>query len=334
MHVEFQEELKILNYLRVMRGEGHSVRHRCTSPIVTPGFRRRMVPMRLVGKVLLFCMLALAGWAGMARAGGEESAKKQFQQLMTEFNETARGLWEAKTDGERMTVAERMIKLSPRMLELAEKAPDDAVAQDCLIQVAGQEIWLENNTKHPGRGAESLEDRAISILLERYLQSPQLGVACQRVSYGFRRECERFLRTVLEKSPHKEVQGLACLRLAQFLNGRMRRFALLEENAEMAKRYEGLFGKEYLDELKRMDRAAVIREVEALFTRAAEEFAAVKLPYNGLVGVTAKSELHEIRHLSVGQKALEIEGDDENGARFKLSDYRGRVVLLYFWSEY
>jgi len=44
--------------------------------------------------------------------------------------------------------------------------------------------------------------------------------------------------------------------------------------------------------------------------------------------------LFEIRHLVVGSAAQEIEGDDQDGKRFKLSDYRGKIVLLYFWSEY
>jgi len=46
----------------------------------------------------------------------------------------------------------------------------------------------------------------------------------------------------------------------------------------------------------------------------------------------AKAELFEIRHLSVGKEAQEIEGEDQDGKRFKLSDYRGKVVLLDFWS--
>ena len=45
-------------------------------------------------------------------------------------------------------------------------------------------------------------------------------------------------------------------------------------------------------------------------------------------------ELHEIRYLSVGKEAQDIEGEDQDGQRFKLSDYRGKVVLLYFWSEF
>ena len=65
-----------------------------------------------------------------------------------------------------------------------------------------------------------------------------------------------------------------------------------------------------------------------------KEFGETKLPYNGTVRETANLELHEIRHLSVGRQALEFETEDQDGVRFKLSDYRGRVVLLYFWSEY
>ena len=50
------------------------------------------------------------------------------------------------------------------------------------------------------------------------------------------------------------------------------------------------------------------------------------------VAERAKAELFEIRNLSVGKKAPDIEGEDQDGRRFKLSDYRGKVVLLDFWS--
>ena len=48
----------------------------------------------------------------------------------------------------------------------------------------------------------------------------------------------------------------------------------------------------------------------------------------------AKCELYDIRHLGIGKVAPEISGKDQDGKSFKLTDYRGKVVLLYFWSEY
>ena len=99
------------------------------------------------------------------------------------------------------------------------------------------------------------EVRAITILLRDHVRSDNAGEACRRMSYGFRKECETFLRKLAETNPQRDVRGLACLRLAQFLNGRLQRLDLLTEQPELANRYEGLFGKAYLAALRQQDRA-------------------------------------------------------------------------------
>lgn len=45
----------------------------------------------------------------------------------------------------------------------------------------------------------------------------------------------------------------------------------------------------------------------------------------------ARGALYEMDFLSVGKVAPDFEATDENGASFKLSDYRGKVVVLDFW---
>jgi cytochrome oxidase Cu insertion factor (SCO1/SenC/PrrC family) len=45
----------------------------------------------------------------------------------------------------------------------------------------------------------------------------------------------------------------------------------------------------------------------------------------------AKTEAYEIRTLAIGKKAPEIVGEDLDGKPMKLSDYRGKVVVLTFW---
>lgn len=45
-----------------------------------------------------------------------------------------------------------------------------------------------------------------------------------------------------------------------------------------------------------------------------------------------RDQLYLLRHLSVGRTAPEIEGEDLDGKKFKLSDYRGKVVVLTFWA--
>ena len=45
----------------------------------------------------------------------------------------------------------------------------------------------------------------------------------------------------------------------------------------------------------------------------------------------ANEALVEVQKLAIGSVAPEIEGVDVEGVAFKLSDYRGKVVLLDFW---
>jgi hypothetical protein len=52
------------------------------------------------------------------------------------------------------------------------------------------------------------------------------------------------------------------------------------------------------------------------------------------VGEVAAQELFELRHLRLGKTAPEIEGEDLDGKKFKLSDYRGKVVVLDFWGDW
>ena len=293
------------------------------------------MPLKLAGILLLFVGL-------LPRARGDEPVPKsaatpaeQYQVIAKEFNGEGYALRQANTDEERNEIVARVEKLSLRLLELAEKNPKDPVAMEALVQTVTQEIWMENNTMYPGWGRNSPEVRAIANLLHDYAESDKSAEACRRMSYGFRQECETFLRKVLEVNPHRDVRALASLRLAQFLNGRLQRLDLLKERPELARRYEGLFGKKYIEELKQQDRAQAVKEVETAFEHAAaKEYEDVQLPYGGTVGEKANSELHEIRHLAVGREAQEIEGDDQEDRHFKLSDYRGKVVLLYFWSEY
>lgn len=49
---------------------------------------------------------------------------------------------------------------------------------------------------------------------------------------------------------------------------------------------------------------------------------------------TARAELFEMQNLAIGKVAPEIEGEDVDGKKFKLSDYRGKVVVIDFWGDW
>jgi AhpC/TSA family len=286
----------------------------------------------LVGGVLV---LVLGLSAATAEDQGQDkpaTPAEQYQALLKAYQAASSG--GALSDAERLKFVGRVYRLrnelALKFLELAENNPKDPIALDALMQA----VWQVNNTPWPVElvGEDSARKRAFALLQRDHVRSDKLGPLCQRISFGFCGEYETFLRTVLEKNPHKDVQALACLGLAHFLNNRLQRLDLVKEQPELAREFADLFGKEYLEGLQRQDRSKASKEAEALFEQAAEQYGDVKIP-EGTVGEKAKAELFEIRHLSVGKEAPDIEGEDQDGKHFKLSDYRGKVVLLDFWHQ-
>ena len=49
---------------------------------------------------------------------------------------------------------------------------------------------------------------------------------------------------------------------------------------------------------------------------------------------TAVLKVHDPTDLEIGKVAPDIEAEDLNGVTFKLSDYRGKVVVLDFWGDW
>ena len=277
-------------------------------------------------------LILILGLAAAQPPDKSPTPEQQYKAVLKEFGEAANANWRARTDEEHRLANARIEPLPLKLLQLAEKNPNEPWVLDALTNVITQEYWLDNYSSHAGWGKDSPQARAISILLRDHVRSDKLAETCKRAQYGFRKECETFLRTVLEKNPHRDVQGQACLRLGLFLYGRLNRLDLLAGQPDLTKRYEGLYGKEYLDALRRQDRAKAVAEVEAILEQAADKYGDVKMSF-GNVGESAKTELFALRRLAVGKESPDIEGIDQDGVRFKLSDYRGKVVMLYFWQQ-
>lgn len=150
-----------------------------------------------------------------------------------------------------------------------------------------------------GQGA----NEALQLLADNHIKNEKLATICERLRASTLPGATAFLETVLEKSPHHDAQGHACYSLAYKLK---RSAANVPENQPKA---------------------------EVLFERLAKDFADVKTRTSTL-GELASSELFEIRHLSIGKPVPEIAGEDIEGVEFKLSDYRGQVVVLDFWGHW
>ncbi len=283
---------------------------------------------RMVGVVLLLL-------PALPAAGAEDKPKdtpadqyqalvKQYQDDMNAFMKDYRS---AKTQEERQKAFEKYPqpdKLAPKFLELAEKNPKDPAALDALL-------WVVTNARVQGK--DSARSKALAGLSKDWVESPKIGPACLALAQSIDKQTETFLRAVLDKNPSRDAQGAACVALAEYVKNRASTVDQLKNQPQFAKVYENMLGKDYYQELMKLDPEKANKEAEDLYERAADKYGDVKLA-NGTVGSMVKPQLFEIRHLSVGKKAPEIEGEDIDGKKFKLSDYKGKVVMLDFWGNW
>jgi peroxiredoxin len=79
------------------------------------------------------------------------------------------------------------------------------------------------------------------------------------------------------------------------------------------------------------DPDALEQASDAMFERVATEFGDVtRSDDTRPLGAIARGELFSRRNLKIGSTVPDIEGTDHEGKPFKLSDYRGKVVVLSF----
>ncbi len=76
------------------------------------------------------------------------------------------------------------------------------------------------------------------------------------------------------------------------------------------------------------------KDQERLLESCQNEFKDVVAVGDTTIGTITKPMLFKLRYLSVGKKAPDIEGKDADGKEFKLSQYRGKVVLIDFFADW
>jgi len=113
------------------------------------------------------------------------------------------------------------------------------------------------------------------------------------------------LRSLIDQCSIKHVQGLAAVTLTHILRN------------QYEKAYEN----------KDPRASALYQDAERTLTETSKKFSDTSLLMQ-----LFKETLFDLQHLSIGKQSPEIEGEDFDGKKFKLSDYRGKVVVLTFWS--
>lgn len=194
-------------------------------------------------------------------------------------------------------------KTTTRLLELVKKYPDDPGVFPALEQL------LLDASPHA--------TLALELITKHHLDHSRIGRLCLflvEADEGLGRKTEALLRGAVAKSPHEDVRGQASLALARLLLARART-------------------------IERPDEARRLRqEAGAVLDTILKRYPNVRLPSTGeedegrRLGPIVRPLLFDLRRLALGQPVPELSGPDLDGKPLKLSDHRGKVVVLLFWS--
>lgn len=207
---------------------------------------------------------------------------------------------------------------SAQFIKLAREYSADPVAFEALNWVVTRSLF----TPMAGEGMD--------LLRIGHINDPRLAATIRQLEQ-FQGESfepfERLIRTAMASSKYHTIKGQATLALARYLWKGKNRILWQRTIHELATLDgKGPYWPRPAESDADLDRMA--READMLFHQAIDH-------YGDLDGIAqeARHDLNELHHLSIGMVAPEIDGTDIDGKRFKLSDYRGKVVFLYFWNH-
>ena len=224
---------------------------------------------------------------------------------------------------------------------LARTHAQEPVAIDALrfVVKAGQAGQMGG----PRRNSYSVE--ALGILCRDHVLTPKMGEFCETIVLTPHDPvAESLIRRVLDRHPSRDDRGYACHALAVLLRSQAQEIRWLkgkpedrksfeEHFGDAPKSFEDIWGRELMASFLKRDPKNLDTEADSLLRRVITEFGDV--PHD--VGTKARTladlataELFERYDLAIGKTAPEIVGQDHEGKIFKLSDYRGRIVLLTF----
>jgi len=281
-----------------------------------------------------------------------QAPRRQYELLIEEVKRAQERYSEEytklKTEEERAAYARTNFpaeqKVVGRFLELARAHPQDPVAFDALTWVALLGF------------ATPESETAATLLARDYPRDKRLWIISEdmrRMPITMARE--PLLRAVIEHNPDRDTRGRACLDLAQFLMEEAE-FVQLLKMPGLKPWHAQFYPEERLARFRSLDVKLMTDDAEHLLQRVLDEFPGVvpvkwwtvtppgvgldsskiyrsiKEPEreSGTLADRARPALAEVRTLGLGKTAPEIEGTDIDGHRFKLSDYRGKVVVLDF----
>ena len=236
-----------------------------------------------------------------------EKAQRDFYKKLDEFGDDQEAMMEYANENS-PDFSDEWGKL----MEMVEANADDKAAPGALSMIGQYDFGGE------------LGKKATTMLLENYIDSREAMQALSGLAYEPSAQNEAKFKEILENNKNPKTLAAVRFTFAEYLLGAEDYKAYVAD--EDARAYMEEDTIEYLTSERKK---SFVEEAEELLTSVVEDDNARKRTVK-----QAKRRLFALQNLAIGKAAPEIVGMDTDGVEFKLSDYRGKVVMLDFWGNW
>lgn len=198
--------------------------------------------------------------------------------------------------------------------ELRKNIPDPTETAEQVLELVKNEAGTDAQwtgvqwALQQGSRSASVRNACMPILLKYFPSKDEVGDLAFRMRAG--EGVQAFLEELMQATSNTGVRGKAIYGLAGVLR-------------DDATKVTGADAEEL--------QARSLLLFESL---TAAEYADVVLYRTTKLGEKAAGEAFAMKFLVTGKVAPEIEAEDVDGTVFKLTDYRGKVVMLDFWGDW
>jgi len=230
-----------------------------------------------------------------AQHEGPETLEKRLESLREEFQQAERNARKAYASAATPEAQAKASQINP-WATLHERV--EALAFEAEGSEVAAGAWALIFTNEFRYGLEERGWEAFGILINDHPDSSELQAVADHMQRAGRDDPRGVegLELLLETSSNRGVQGTSLFSLAKLLE---------TDEATRGQAFE-------------------------YYRRVVADYADVE-GSRGLLGKQAEGALFEAEHLQVGLAVPDIAAVDETGAAFRLSDYKGKVVLVDFW---
>lgn len=265
--------------------------------IVSPA---RIMQMQRLLLGLFVCALATAVATAVAPPA-DENAAEAFQALEKEFQEKLGGYKNLK---ERQLMVETYTK---KFLAHAHKNPKDESAFDALCWV------LRINSPSDDKGSPYRQ--AFAAIKQQHVKSKRIASALAPVGQRSDRDGAELLSAVIAANPNRKTQA-ACVRMMKLARESLVKIAeRLRDDKAHRERIEQFGGQEFVKNLID-NRSKFAKEAKYYEKMLAEKYPGV------------------FPDVTVGKPAPEVIAENLDGQKVKLSDHKGKVVVLDVWATW